>query len=256
MIKNKRKIKEFWEERAILKPSSKLVTHRDVDQVTIEIDKIYDLLTEDDKLMDIGCGSGYSTRIYAQKCKKVLGIDYSNNMIDVAKKNYIYENLNFKCQDVTKLSEFDEKYSVVLSTRCLINLDSWEKQKDTIVRIHRCLNNDGKFILAEGTLQGRQNLNNLRTKVGLEEMPPVWHNLDFDEEKLDTFMNDIFTLEDTHTFGFYDVLTRVQYPLSIFPEAPQFGTSFHNATRKLFQSFSIDPLERYSRMFIRVYRKK
>jgi len=86
-------------------------------------------------------------------------------------------------------------------------------------------------------------------------MPPVWHNIDFDEKKLAQFMSDKFQLINDRRMGLYDVMTRVLYPLSIQPQQPQYRTPYHDSARKIFQSLSEDPYPQYSREFILVYKK-
>ena len=177
-------------------------------------------------------------------------------MIEAAEKKYKYKNLVFKRQNVLQLDERLGKFSVVLSTRCLINLHSWEEQKEALRRIHRHLTPFGRLILIEGTQQGRSALNNLRLALALKAMPPVWHNQDFDERKLKPFLKGLFRLEEDIRFGFYDVLTRVCYPKAIFPKEPQYGTSLHAAARNLTRLFHGDPLPQYSREFVMILKKE
>lgn len=116
------KIKSFWEERGISRLNGELVTHRDIDQVKLEIDFVLSFIKKKDTLLDIGCGNGYSTFMYAQKCKRVVGIDYAQNMIKAAEKKYKAKNVVFKKQNVLQLDERLGKFSIALSTRCLIDL--------------------------------------------------------------------------------------------------------------------------------------
>jgi len=249
MVQNKQ-IKDFWEKSGLAKPAGELVTHGDIEQVAIEIDSVLSLLNKNDVLMDIGCGSGFSTSIYADKCKKVLGIDYAETMIDSAKNGYQANNLSFEQQNVLSLDRDYGLFSVIVSTRCLINLNSWDEQKEAIQKIHECLETKGRLILIEGTLQGRKALNSLRSAVGLDPMPPVWHNIDFDEELLFPFLSELFEIKSDIRFGVYDLLMRVNYPLSIAPDSPQYGSPFHRAAHTLAQAVGEDPFPQYCREFI------
>lgn len=40
------------------------------------------------KILDLGCGTGFSTQYFVDKGMKAQGIDLSKSMIDIAKKNY------------------------------------------------------------------------------------------------------------------------------------------------------------------------
>jgi len=249
-------IRTYWEERGAAKSDGSLVTHRDADQVSMETELILSLINEKDTLLDIGCGNGYSTSLYSEKCKKVVGIDYARSMIEAATKHHCAENLRFERFDVLEMDERFGHFSVILTTRCLINFDTWERQQEVIERIYNCLSDKGRLILVEGSQQGRKNINDLRTRLGLPAMQPVWYNLDIDEDKLKPFVNKLFQVEKDIRFGLYDMLTRAYYPHSIKPKEPEYGTPFHKAARELLQSLPKDPVPQYSREFVLVLRKR
>ncbi len=48
------------------------------------------------KILEIGCGLGRWAEIFHDKCKSYLGLDYAENLIKLAKKNYNYENCEFQ----------------------------------------------------------------------------------------------------------------------------------------------------------------
>lgn len=80
------RVRKFWDERAVQEGvSSHEVTHKDIWQRWLEIKAIGDYLRKKDRVLDVGCGNGYSTRIFAGLCKEIVGIDYSNEMIDRAR---------------------------------------------------------------------------------------------------------------------------------------------------------------------------
>ena len=248
-------VHEYWEKLAKSKPSEGLITHGDINQVALEIDAVLSFLSHDDNVLDGGCGTGFSTFSYAKKCKEIVGIDYSISMIESAKEKYNLENLRFKHLDVLSLKQKYGQFSTVISTRCLINLKSWDEQKDALRRIHSCLKPEGNLILVEGSQQGRAVLNKLRRSVGLSAMPQVWHNNDFDEDKLIPFLLKLFSVEEDLRFGLYDILMRVCYPLDILPKEPQYGTSSHKAAYKLVKTLNDNAYPEYSREFLIVLKK-
>lgn len=48
------------------------------------------------KILEIGCGLGRWAEIFHDKCKSYLGLDYAENLINLAKENYNYENCEFQ----------------------------------------------------------------------------------------------------------------------------------------------------------------
>ena len=69
------------------------------------------------KILDIGCGTGEHTLELLKKGYKVTGIDFSNEMLKIAKKkllsNKLYSNnlFNLNAYDVNKL---EVKFNVIL----------------------------------------------------------------------------------------------------------------------------------------------
>ncbi|MFC1730164.1 class I SAM-dependent methyltransferase [candidate division KSB1 bacterium] len=256
MKKNVKDIHNYWDEQAISNQPGELATHKDINQVNLEVNTIIKYLRDSDHLLDIGCGNGYSTFLYHKKCMKTIGIDYSMKMIESARKSYANDNLSFDVGDVLSLNFKNELFTVVNSTRCLINLTSWEDQKKALYNLHSLLVDKGLLILTEGIKQGRDNLNQLREQCELKSMPPVWHNIDFDEEKLFSFLDSLFIVKRDIRFGFYDVMTRVYYPALIKPQEPEYGTEFHRVAEMLQTIFSESMLNKYSRVACLILEKK
>lgn len=66
----------------------------------------------DERILDIGCGTGYLTSGIAKKCRNVTGIDLSETMIATARKHY--PDIDFKVADATVFSDskgFDAIFS-------------------------------------------------------------------------------------------------------------------------------------------------
>ena len=64
------------------------------------------------KVIDVGCGTGYFAYQVAKKGGNVLGIDYSEEAIRIAKERYQHPNLVYKKIDVSK--KIIEKFDVVV----------------------------------------------------------------------------------------------------------------------------------------------
>ena len=79
-------------------------------------------ISENDKILDLGCGTGIITSLLASyTTKKVIGIDISNNMIKIAKSKNIDKKVVFKCRDFYKL--FLNKYNLKDKLSILLNDD-------------------------------------------------------------------------------------------------------------------------------------
>lgn len=76
----------------------------------------------DDSIYDLGCGDGILTAQIAKRCKKVVGTDYSADMIDKATKTYRQDNLSFRVVDGHELESDirqDEAFNKVVTNAAL-----------------------------------------------------------------------------------------------------------------------------------------
>jgi len=233
------KIKEFWNDRASQgQVSADMVTHKDIWQRWLEIAMIKGHIRKADRVLDVGCGNGYSTRIFAKICREIVGIDYSEDMVKRAQQESRKQRSRpapkFEQCDVLDLnSERFGLFDLAISERCLINLDTFEKQKIAIANIASMLRRGGRYIFVEGTADGRDRLNKYRRSVGLPAMPRVWHNIDFNEADTLRFLKRFFTVEERLHFGMYDFLSRVVHPLMVMPDEPRYDARVNEIAAKL-----------------------
>jgi len=74
----------------------------------------------------VGCGSGEEVEhLKSHGAEKVVGIDISSGLIEIAKKNY--PNLEFHTMDAEKLDFPKESFDVVFSSLTMHYLESWTK---------------------------------------------------------------------------------------------------------------------------------
>lgn len=198
-------IKERWEEQEkFYSPDTRGGTLKDFNLTNLEISSVLRYINDGEKVLDIGCGDGYATYAIAKEKRlcRIIGIDYSNSMIALANKRIsedIRNILDFKYGDVLNLN-FKEEFDKIITIRCLINLDSWEKQKKAINKIYDALKPDGTYIMLECSTQALNNLNALRASYNLPPIQAVWHNLFFDEEKLKEYALTLFKSVEIDNF--------------------------------------------------------
>ncbi|MBI5602438.1 MAG: class I SAM-dependent methyltransferase [Deltaproteobacteria bacterium] len=247
------KIKKFWDDRALNDDLSEdLLTHRDKNQRMLEIETLSSHLPYNQHILDIGCGNGFSTALFSKQAQKIVGLDYSGAMIERAKNNFGHlPNIEFKVQDVLNLDFPECHFDVVISQRCLINLGTWENQQKALLNIKKVLKPGGFFLLQEGTRQGREKLNQTREIFGLDRMPEVSFNLDFDEDKLWPFIRQHFDIVEIRRFGLYDLISRVVHPLLVSPAKPEYDAEINKIARRLSRLRGMEELSREFSAFLR-----
>jgi len=228
-------VKKFWDvqaENPELAEDS--VTIKDRFQRKLEIDVLLQYLPRQKRVVDIGCGNGYTTSKIAPFSEFVLGLDYSEPMILRAKEQFgNIPNIEFQVQNVLSMNPIIKGFDVAVSQRCLINLESWDSQKKAIRNIAKVIKPGGIFILQEGTKQGREKLNQIRETLKLNRMPDVAYNNDFDENLLWPFIRGFFEIVDIRRFGIYDLISRVTHPILVAPEEPKYDARINETAYKI-----------------------
>ena len=102
-------------------------------------------LTGQESILDIGCGDGKITALLSQKCKKMVGIDASKEMIQEASAQYrTYENLSLYQKDASKLN-FQNEFDLIFSNATL----HWIKDHTPVLKgVYESLKPGGKFFFS------------------------------------------------------------------------------------------------------------
>jgi len=222
----KRKIKAYWEERARVYSGDPASTTNDVYLRELEIRTIVQILGSlselgQNKVLDVGCGEGYSTLQIALALPRysITGIDYSASMIRVARQRLkgipsLIDRTEFLVGDVLDLGAGcgGATYDVVLSDRCLINLESKEDQGKALMEISMRLPEGGYYLAVENFVEGQEAMNEARAVIGLPPIPMRWHNLYFTEEEFIELARPAFEIVEFRNFSSaYYFATRVIY---------------------------------------------
>lgn len=229
-------VKSFWDKRAgDASLNDNEVTHRDIWQRWLEIDTIVSYLKKTDALVDIGCGAGYATRIYAEHVASAVGLDFSSEMIQRANARPAESKpIAFHEHDILgDVGNWRQAFDVALTVRCLINILDADKQRRAIDNIAQMLKPGGRFIFVEGSHEGRQGLDALRASLGLPVMPTVWHNLDFKIDETLAYLDRDFRLLEHKNFGTYDLIARVTHPLLVWPEDPKYDAKINEVGARM-----------------------
>ena len=127
-----------------------------------------------EELLDIGCGDGKVTAELASllPAGRVIGIDSSKSMIDLARKRYPpedYKNLVFEMMDAADLI-FGPQFDQVFSNAAL----HWVKDhRPVVASIYRCLRPGGRVLLQMGGQGNAKDI--LRVLEKLVEQPQHRH---------------------------------------------------------------------------------
>ncbi len=200
-------IREHWDKRAVL---GSIAGTQDLILKQLEREAIIRSLgpisAEDDDVLEVGCGDGTTAAMVAKMFPlgSVTGIDSSAPMLALAEQHV--SNVRFMVGDVLDLPPigFDHAYS----QRCIINLPTWEQQKQAIDAIADRLMSGGRFLMCEHSQDGLDAINAERVKLGMTLIQPPWHNRYFRDEELAT-VNSMKLIECIPFSATYYFLSRV-----------------------------------------------
>lgn len=230
------KIAEVWDESARKYKLDRRASMPDGYLVDLEIKTLKKYIEDGAKLLDIGCGNGYTDIKLAQdKRLDIVGVDISAEMIKYAKqladcgRAKLKGKVEYRVGNILDSSFVksigQDNFDMVLTKRVLINILSWDEQKECIDKIWRLLKPKGIYIMSEATKQGYEKMNSLREKLHIPKTPIRWHNVYLDEEKLLPFLKTRFQVEKISKFSStYYIGSRVIQPLILKPfgKEPQY----------------------------------
>lgn len=119
---NKKAIIDMWNDKS--KNLARQAIPNFIDDSLLSLIIKENMISSNSSVLDIGCGTGQQAIALAQRCKKVVGIDISPNMIKIARekaKSCGVNNVEFICVDFEELdiknSDFYKKFDLSFANR-------------------------------------------------------------------------------------------------------------------------------------------
>jgi SAM-dependent methyltransferase len=183
-------IRQFWNEQAEAHAEQPRATTPDHWIRELEIASLSERLAgvpAGSRVLDIGCGNGYSVFKLADAHSELsfVGGDYAAAMVEAARGSLrerpeLEGRVRFEELDVLALPA-DGDFDVVITDRCLINLPSFDHQREAIARIAGAVTPGGRYLAIENFHGGQDGMNRQRERLGLPPIPIRWHNCFLDE---------------------------------------------------------------------------
>lgn len=96
-------------------------------------------------VLDAGCGNGYRAAQMAKNAEKVVGVDFTDELIKYAKEKFTAPNLEFRVGDIRNLDLPDGEFDTVLCNMALIDVEGLEEGVGELARVLRI---GGKLVIS------------------------------------------------------------------------------------------------------------
>lgn len=150
-------------------------------------------------MLDIGCGTGTLTELMAKKGYDMIGIDYSEEMLDLAleKKEHSGEDILYLHQD---MREF-ELYGTVNATISICDSINYITEDDELQKVFQLVNNyldpKGIFIFDFNTVyKYKEVLGESTIAENREECSFIWDNYYYEDERMNEYELSLFLKEE------------------------------------------------------------
>ena len=143
---NSQQVAEIWDENAI-KFTQQYTVLGDSDREMIINPAIFSIMGDiaGKTILDAGCGEGYLSRLLAEKCSRVVAVDYSEKMLSIAKSKTEQKNIEYNHATLEDLSIIPS-HTIDMA----ISITVFQDVPDYIAaikEINRVLKPSGTFIL-------------------------------------------------------------------------------------------------------------
>jgi SAM-dependent methyltransferase len=248
-IKRKSDTDRHWNDRALTEADNARVNIADTVQRDLELEYVFSQMSAESRVLEVGCGNGYTTSLLRKRVKYVDAFDYAENMVERARAKYGETNNWFYHASVLDANACDAvAYDAIVCARVLINLRNAEEQRIALNNMAGWLKPGGRLVLVEGFTDGFIVLNELRRKCGLPDLAPASINFYMALNELMPVIERLFTVAGEFHTGMFDFLTRVVYPRLVGPDNVGASDEFHRKIAPIARHHNTDAMQPLARV--------
>ena len=158
-------------------------------------------------LLDLGCGTGSVTELLAKSGFDMIGIDNSEEMLDIAMEKRDESGLDilYLLQDMREFELYGTVRGVVSICDSMNYILDDEDLLDVFKLVHNYLDNDGIFIFDMNTMyKYREILSDNTFAEDREESSFIWENFYDEEEEINQYDLSLFVQEEDGRYRKYE----------------------------------------------------
>ncbi len=156
-----------------------------------EANKFLSHIEKGSLILDAGCGSGRDAKIFTERGYKVVGIDLSEKLLEIARKNA--PTAEFRLMDIANINFPDESFEGIWNVASLLHVPK-EEVPNAVNGFYRTLKNGGLLYVKAKEGDGETFPKDTRNG-GVEKFWSFFH-----KEELESLLKEFMIIESTVTY--------------------------------------------------------
>lgn len=160
----------------------------------------------DGLVLDLGCGTGSMTELLAERGYDMIGIDYSEEMLELAAEKKVETDLNilYLCQDMREFELYGTVKAVISVCDCINYITDPEDLKTVFKLVNNYLDPGGIFIFDMNTEYKYETvMGDCTIAEDRDESSFIWENQYDAGEKINIYDLSIFVKEESGLYRKY-----------------------------------------------------
>lgn len=150
-------------------------------------------------VLDLGCGTGTMTEYLAERGYDMIGVDYSEDMLEIAleKKLRSGHDILYLCQDMREFELYGTVRAIVSICDSVNYITEPSELQQVFYWVNNYLDPDGIFIFDFNTeYKYREILGDCTIAESREDCSFIWDNYYYEEEKINEYELSLFVRDE------------------------------------------------------------
>ncbi len=220
-------IKDHYDKVALLQKKSSSSTMKDKKIRNLETNFILSELNKFKKkkikILDAGCGNGYTLSIISKKFKKfnLYGYEQNLSLLKIA-SDRLRNKAKIFHKDIRKIDKNSEKFDLLICQRVIINILNFTDQKKALKNLIGLVKKNGVLLFIETFNSSIKNLNKIRKTFKLKPIRHAYHNKPLNDKFFKNKKLKEFYVNKNQELSSHYLISRVLHPIYIIKSKKKF----------------------------------